>query len=132
MCVVGCVANGRCALYSSALRCAVARAVARAVQCVAERVAIRPRRKCSGGGRAADIGAKMAAAVRRENGGGGRARKWRRAADTQRITASGVGRFGGWGVANGVGRLLGRRRAGRRGGWRLPRVQAVSERSRGL
>lgn len=45
VCVVGCVVNGRCALYLSALRCVVGRVVTSAVQCVAERAAIWPRRK---------------------------------------------------------------------------------------
>lgn len=39
VCVVGCVVDGLCALYLSALRCVVGRVVARAVQCVVQRVA---------------------------------------------------------------------------------------------
>lgn len=40
VCVVGCVVNGRCALYLSALQCVVGRVVGRAVVCVVQRVAI--------------------------------------------------------------------------------------------
>lgn len=39
VCVVGCVVNGRCALYLSALRCVVGRVVTCAEVCVAECVA---------------------------------------------------------------------------------------------
>lgn len=40
VCVVGCVVNGRCALYLSALRCVVTRVVTRAAVCAAECAAI--------------------------------------------------------------------------------------------
>lgn len=40
VCVVGCVVNGRCALYLSALQCVVGRVVTRAAVCVAERAAV--------------------------------------------------------------------------------------------
>ena len=107
MCVVCCVANGRCALYLSALRCAVGRVVARAVQRVAERVAIWAARKCLGGGRAAD--------TQRENGGGGSARKWRRRSARKWLAASGLRRSGGRhrreNGAAAVWRLWGRRKA---------------------
>lgn len=38
--VVGCVVNGRCALYLSALWCVVSRVVTRAAVCAAERAAV--------------------------------------------------------------------------------------------
>ncbi len=40
VCVVGCVVNGRCALYLSALRCVVSCVVTRAAVCAVQRVAI--------------------------------------------------------------------------------------------